>query len=131
MRSCTAGVNHRHGRLDPNPNSYSAHMFLHWVDSSGPYADHAFDRHQYRGGAARGRQRLGRRKPVLGLDLQAIAFDVDDPDALADGGGAAARRPFAVADPHPAAMRVDRLDDDHHLAEQPPDAVVEQRDRLL
>ena len=38
------GVNHRHGRLDPNPNSYSAHMFLHWVDADGPYADHAFDR---------------------------------------------------------------------------------------
>jgi hypothetical protein len=38
------GVNHRHGRLDPNPNSWSAHMFLHWVDPDGPYADHAFDR---------------------------------------------------------------------------------------
>jgi hypothetical protein len=38
------GVNHRHGRLDPNPNSWSAHLFLHWVDASGPYADHAFDR---------------------------------------------------------------------------------------
>jgi len=38
------GVNHRHGRLDPNPNSYSAHMFLHWVDAKGPYIDHAFDR---------------------------------------------------------------------------------------
>jgi hypothetical protein len=38
------GVNHRHGRLEPNPNSWSAHLFLHWVDSQGPYADHAFDR---------------------------------------------------------------------------------------
>jgi len=38
------GVNHRHGRLDPNPNSWSAHLFLHWVDADGPYADHAFDR---------------------------------------------------------------------------------------
>jgi hypothetical protein len=38
------GVNHRHGRLEPNPNSWSAHMFLHWVDPNGPYADHAFDR---------------------------------------------------------------------------------------
>lgn len=38
------GVNHRHGRLEPNPNSWSAHMFLHWVDAQGPYADHAFDR---------------------------------------------------------------------------------------
>jgi hypothetical protein len=26
------GVHHRHGRLDPNPNAWSAHMFLHWVD---------------------------------------------------------------------------------------------------
>jgi hypothetical protein len=38
------GVNHRHGRLQPNPNSWSAHMFLHWVDANGPYAGHAFDR---------------------------------------------------------------------------------------
>jgi hypothetical protein len=38
------GVNHRHGRLDPNPNRWSAHMFMHWVDPEGPYADHAFDR---------------------------------------------------------------------------------------
>ena len=38
------GVNHRHGRLEPNPNSWSAHMFLHWVDAAGPYASHAFDR---------------------------------------------------------------------------------------
>jgi hypothetical protein len=38
------GVNHRHGRLQPNPNSWSAHLFLHWVEANGPYADHAFDR---------------------------------------------------------------------------------------
>jgi hypothetical protein len=38
------GVTHRHGRVDPNPNRWSAHLFLHWVDSSGPYADQAFDR---------------------------------------------------------------------------------------
>lgn len=37
------GVNHRHGRLEPNPNSWSAHLFLHWVDAGGPYASHAFD----------------------------------------------------------------------------------------
>jgi len=37
------GVDHRHGRIEPNPNSWSAHLFLHWVDASGPYADHAFD----------------------------------------------------------------------------------------
>ncbi|MFL6760459.1 MAG: hypothetical protein ACJ8FR_10890 [Sphingomonas sp.] len=40
------GVNYRHGRLEPNPNSWSAHLFLHWVDANGPYADHAFDRPQ-------------------------------------------------------------------------------------
>lgn len=38
------GVEHRHGRIEPNPNSWSAHLFLHWVDANGPYADHAFDR---------------------------------------------------------------------------------------
>ena len=38
------GVNHRHGRLEPNPNSWSAHLFMHWVDAHGPYAAHAFDR---------------------------------------------------------------------------------------
>jgi hypothetical protein len=37
------GVNHRHGRTDPNPNSWSAHLFLHWVDPDGPYRDHGFD----------------------------------------------------------------------------------------
>jgi hypothetical protein len=38
------GVNHRHGRLEPNPNSWSAHLFLHWVEAGGPHAGHAFDR---------------------------------------------------------------------------------------
>lgn len=38
------GVTHHHGRIEPNPNRWSAHLFLHWVDSNGPYADHAFDR---------------------------------------------------------------------------------------
>ena len=38
------GVHHRHGRLDPNPNAWSAHLFLHWVDPAGPYRDEAFDR---------------------------------------------------------------------------------------
>jgi hypothetical protein len=38
------GVDHRHGRVDPNPNRWSAHFFMHWVDANGPYADHAFDR---------------------------------------------------------------------------------------
>lgn len=38
------GVNHHHGRIQPNPNRWSAHLFLHWVDADGPYAEHAFDR---------------------------------------------------------------------------------------
>jgi hypothetical protein len=37
------GVHHRHGRTIPNPNRWSAHLFLHWVDRDGPFADHAFD----------------------------------------------------------------------------------------
>jgi hypothetical protein len=37
------GVHHRHGRTRPNPNRWSAHLFLHWVDRSGPYREHAFD----------------------------------------------------------------------------------------
>jgi hypothetical protein len=38
------GVAHRHGRTTPNPNRWSAHLFLHWVDPDGPHADQAFDR---------------------------------------------------------------------------------------
>ena len=38
------GTKHRHGRIHPNPNAWSAHLFLHWVDRDGAYADHAFDR---------------------------------------------------------------------------------------
>ena len=37
------GVYHRHGRTRPNPNRWSAHLFLHWVDRDGPYRDYAFD----------------------------------------------------------------------------------------
>ncbi|HET9428918.1 MAG TPA: hypothetical protein VFO69_11220 [Allosphingosinicella sp.] len=37
------GVHHRHGRTVPNPNRWSAHLFLHWVDKEGPYREHAFD----------------------------------------------------------------------------------------
>jgi hypothetical protein len=37
------GVHHRHGRVTPNPNGWSAHLFLHWVDRDGPYREHAFD----------------------------------------------------------------------------------------
>lgn len=37
------GVNHRHGRVTPNPNGWSAHLFMHWVDANGPNRDLAFD----------------------------------------------------------------------------------------
>jgi hypothetical protein len=37
------GVHYKHGRVTPNPNRWSAHVFLHWVDSAGPYRSHAFD----------------------------------------------------------------------------------------
>jgi len=37
------GVDHRHGRTMPNPNRWSAHLFLHWIDPDGPHADRAFD----------------------------------------------------------------------------------------
>ncbi|OYX08482.1 MAG: hypothetical protein B7Z08_09245 [Sphingomonadales bacterium 32-68-7] len=37
------GVHHHHGRTAPNPNAWSAHLFLHWVARGGPYADQAFD----------------------------------------------------------------------------------------
>lgn len=39
------GVTRRHGRLAPNPNRWSAHMFLHFVDRDGPHRDQAFDGH--------------------------------------------------------------------------------------
>ncbi|MEA1084307.1 hypothetical protein SFC76_08535 [Sphingomonas sp. CD22] len=38
------GTHHRHGRLEANPNSWSAHLFLHWVEKDGRYRDQAFDR---------------------------------------------------------------------------------------
>ena len=38
------GVHYRHGRLAPNPNRWSAHMFLHWVDRDGPLKEFAFDK---------------------------------------------------------------------------------------
>jgi len=38
------GVQRRHGRVKPNPNRWSAHMFLHWVDREGPYKHFAFDK---------------------------------------------------------------------------------------
>ncbi|WP_159981647.1 MULTISPECIES: hypothetical protein [unclassified Novosphingobium] len=38
------GVHHHHGRTTPNPNAWSAHLFLHWVARAGPYAAEAFDK---------------------------------------------------------------------------------------
>jgi len=38
------GAEHRHGRVSPNPNRWSAHLFLHWVDRDGEHAGEAFDR---------------------------------------------------------------------------------------
>jgi hypothetical protein len=38
------GVNHRHGRTKPNPNRWSAHLFMHWIDANGPFRDWAFDK---------------------------------------------------------------------------------------
>ena len=40
------GVHHHHGRCTPNPNRWSAHLFLHWIDRNGPYASFAFDGHR-------------------------------------------------------------------------------------
>jgi hypothetical protein len=37
------GVHRRHGRITANPNGWSAHLFLHWVATDGPYREHAFD----------------------------------------------------------------------------------------
>lgn len=37
------GVEYHHGRTMPNPNAWSAHLFLHWVDRNGPHAGDAFD----------------------------------------------------------------------------------------
>lgn len=36
------GITRRHGRRMPNPNPWSAHLFLHWVTQGGAYADEAF-----------------------------------------------------------------------------------------
>ena len=37
------GVHFRHARLTPNPNAWSAHLFMGWVDRDGPFKGHAFD----------------------------------------------------------------------------------------
>lgn len=45
------GVQYRHGRVSPNPNRWSAHLFLHWVDREGPHKEHAFDKAAGQAGA--------------------------------------------------------------------------------
>jgi hypothetical protein len=37
------GYDYRHGRTTPNPNRWSAHLFMHWVERDGPYRDQMFD----------------------------------------------------------------------------------------
>jgi hypothetical protein len=37
------GIDLRHGRTMPNPNAWSAHLFLFWVERGGQFAQHAFD----------------------------------------------------------------------------------------
>ena len=37
------GMNLRHGRTQPNPNQWSAHLFLFWVERGGEFEQHAFD----------------------------------------------------------------------------------------
>ncbi len=42
------GIDLRHGRTQPNPNKWSAHLFLFWVERGGPFAQHAFDEERLR-----------------------------------------------------------------------------------
>lgn len=37
------GTQRRHGRIQPNPNAWSAHLFLFWVERGGEHSGHAFD----------------------------------------------------------------------------------------
>ena len=37
------GIERPPGRLAANPNQWSAHLFLHWVERDGPYRDQAFE----------------------------------------------------------------------------------------
>lgn len=37
------GIDLRHGRTQPNPNQWSAHLFLFWVERGGIFEQHAFD----------------------------------------------------------------------------------------
>jgi hypothetical protein len=37
------GSQRRHGRLTPNPNRWSAYLFMQWVERDGPHHDQAFE----------------------------------------------------------------------------------------
>lgn len=41
------GVNRRHARMIPNPNRWTAHLFMFWIDAEGPFKDLAFDRKMF------------------------------------------------------------------------------------
>lgn len=42
------GIDLRHGRTMPNPNRWSAHLFLFWVERGGEFEQHAFDEQRLR-----------------------------------------------------------------------------------
>lgn len=42
------GIDLRHGRTQPNPNRWSAHLFLFWVERGGQFVQHAFDEQRLR-----------------------------------------------------------------------------------
>jgi hypothetical protein len=42
------GIDLRHGRMRPNPNRWSAHLFLFWVERGGQFQQHAFDEERLR-----------------------------------------------------------------------------------
>jgi hypothetical protein len=41
------GSHYPHGRMQPNPNKWSAHLFAFFVDRDGPYKKHAFDEEKF------------------------------------------------------------------------------------
>lgn len=43
-----SGIDLRHGRTQPNPNAWSAHLFLFWVERGGKFQEHAFDEQRLR-----------------------------------------------------------------------------------
>jgi len=55
---------------------------------------------------------------VFGFDFEAIAVNVDDADAVADGGRAAAGGPFAVAEADAATVGIHRLGNGDDLTEK-------------